>query len=341
MKTLQRLCSLLWLFFTLSPTGLYLFAQEVKVCRISVENPSTHFQALAARRFSEKWAEKAHGTVKVEFYDRASLFRDTDALRALARGQVEIVFPGLWQLDRYVPDFGSLMLPSVYERQVTTMRALVDGTFGDALVAKVETALQATALGPWLDAGYAHIFSLSTSIRSAKDIAGKRIRVAGGKGNEERLIALGAEPVSIALADLPTYLDNRLVDGVLSTYEAVDSARLDRNGIRAVFEDKEYYPFYLPLVANRFWTSLSDAQRNAAKEAWAEVVAVAREEAVRSHAEARARLVSRGLAVYGNSEEEGVKIRETLMRSEKEMARRLNIPSETLQRLNEGLQGQP
>jgi C4-dicarboxylate-binding protein DctP len=341
MKNKQRLCSLVCFFCTLSSTGLNLSAQEVKVCRISVENPSTHFQALAARRFADKWVEKAHGSVKVEFYDGASLFRDTDALRALARGQVEIIFPGLWQLDRYVPDFGSLMLPSVYERQVPTMRALVDGPFGDALIPKVETALEATTLGPWLDGGYGHIFTLSTSVRSAKDIAGKRIRVAGGKGNEERLIALGADTVSIPLADLATYLDNRLVDGILSTYEAVDSARLDRNGIRAVLEDKEYYPFYLPLVGNRFWASLSDAQRKAAKEAWAEVVGTAREESVRSHAEAKARLVSRGLVVYETAEDEGVRIREMLMRSEMEMARRLNISSETLQRLDEGLQGQP
>ena len=227
------------------------------------------------------------------------------------------------------------MLPSVYGRSVPTMRALVDGPFGQTLVSRVESTLGTVALGPWLDAGYALIFTLERTVRSAKDIAGKRIRVAGGKGNEERIKALGADTMSIPLADLASYLENRLIDGILSTYEAVDSARLDRYGISAVFEDEEYYPFYVSLAARRFWDALDDGERRAATEAWAETVRIGREEAVLAHAEARSRLISRGLTVFPNVERDSV--REFLVRSEVKIARRLNIPAETVRALTDEL----
>ncbi len=316
-------------------------AQPAPVCRVSVENPTTHFQALAARRFAEVFAEKTRGSVAVEFYDGARLFRDTDALGALARGQVEVIFPGIWQLDRHAPDVAALMLPTTYGRSVAEMRSLVDGAFGDALADRIEAALGAVRLGRWLDAGHAHIFTLAPTVRSAKDIAGKRIRVAGGRGNEERIAALGARALSIPLFDLVSYLDGRLVDGILSTYEAVDSARLDRNGIKAVFEDAEYYPFYVPLASRRFWDSLDDAQRTAAREAWAEVVARGREDAVRSHAEAKARLVARGLVVYAQADAERDAVRENLLPYEADMARKLNISAETLRTLRDSFRGRP
>ena len=311
-------------------------AEETKICRISVENPPAHFQARTARRFAELWSERTHGSVKIEFYDGGRFFRDADAVSALARGQVEIIFPGIWQLDRYVPDVAALMLPSVYGRDVETMRGLVDGPFGSLLAAKLGTALDAATLGPWLDAGYTHIFTLAPSIRTAEDIEGKRIRVAGSKANEERIMALGAEAMIIPLADLTSYLDNRLVDGILSTYEAVDSARLDRHGIRAVFEDREYCPFYVPLVGRRFWSSLTEDERKAATESWKEVVSGAREDALRSHEKAKERLVARGLMVFGNSAEAAAKVRARLSRSEGETARRLNIPADTVRLLEEG-----
>ncbi len=316
-------------------------AQPEPVCRVSVENPTTHFQALAARRFAELFAEKTHGSVVVEFYDSARLFRDTDALGALVRGQVEVIFPGIWQLDRFVPDVAALMLPTAYGRSVQEHRALVDGSFGEALTRRIEAALGAVSLGLWLDAGHAHVFSLSQNIRSAKDIAGKRIRVAGGKGNVERLEALGAKALSIPLSDLKSYLDGRMIDGILSTYEAVESAHLDRNGIAAVFEDEEYYPFYVPLLARRFWDSLNEAQRKAALEAWAEVISRAREEAVRSHAEAKARLVARGLVLFSQSDAAREEIRENLGGSEDDMAHRLSVAPETLRALRDGFRGRP
>ena len=300
------------------------------LCRISTENGSAHFQAKALKRFSELVAVRTLGSLMIEFYDGGTLYRDSDAVGAIARGELEIAAPGIWQLDKQVPDTAALMLPSLFARPREVIRAIVDGPVGSALSRDLEASMRAVVLGPWLDLGYGNIFGTANPIRSLADLRGRRIRVAGGKGNEERVRALGGIPVSIPLLDLPAYLKRGLVDGVLSTYETVDSAGLDENGIRSVLEDKQYYPFYVPLAGKAFWDRLDATQRRTILAAWAEVVGDARAEAVGAQEAAKQRLVGRGLKVYHPTEEESRRTRVALLARENEIAERLSVSADML-----------
>lgn len=300
-------------------------AQERLLCRISIENVSGHFQARAMKTFADLVAERSEGALRVEFFDNARLFRDTDAVQALATGQVEIIAPGIWQLDRFVPDTAALMLPSIYARPRSVIRSLVDGPFGHNLSESIENALGAVVIGPWLDLGYGHLFSVSSPIRSIADIRGKRIRVAGGRGNEERIRTLGGEAVSIPWSDLPSYLARGLVDGVLSTYETIDTGKLDAQGVHAVLEDNEYYPFYVPLASRVFWDKLSPKLKDMIMQTWDDVVVEARVESERSQDAAKKNLESRGLKVYYPSQGEVAAARKKLADKEESIAGLLNL----------------
>lgn len=319
----KKIVVLIFLFFTIFVSQIT--AQDHLLCRISIENVSSHFQARAVRRFAGLIDERSGGALRVEFYDNAQLFRDTDAVRALAVGKVEIIVPGIWQLDRFVPDTAALMLPAVYAQPRSVIRSLVDGVFGEKLSISIENALSAVVIGPWLDLGYGHLFSVSSPIRSIADISGKRIRVAGGRGNEERIRALGGEVVSIPSPDLPSYLTRGLVDGVLSTYETIDTGKLDAQGIRAVLEDNEYYPFYVPLASRIFWEKLSPKLKDMIFRTWNEVVAEARIESEHSQETAKKNLINRGMKVYYPSPSEVAAVRKKLLDKEESIAGLLNL----------------
>ena len=158
---------------------------------VSVENVRAHFQAKATREFAEKLAARSAGALEVRYYDGATLYRDADVVREVAKGGVACAFPGLWQLDGMVPDTATFMLPSVYGRSISQMRSLADGPLGALVSKRIEDALGVVVIGPWLDLGYGQLFGSRIDIKSLSDIAGKRIRVAGGRGNEERIKALG------------------------------------------------------------------------------------------------------------------------------------------------------
>jgi len=300
------------------------------LCRISTENPSSHVQARALRKFSDLLGQRADSLLRVEYYDGAALYRDANALAALARGDLEMAAPGIWQFDKAAPDTAAMMLPALYARDQTWIRSIVDGELGLALSESIGAATRTVVLGKWLDLGYGNIFSVQGRIKSIADIRGKRIRVAGGKGNEERIRALGGNPVSIALSDLPAFIARDMVDGVLTTYETIDSAGLDALGLRTVLEDREYYPFYVPLVSKPFWERLDDSQRLIISSTWAEVVAMFRDEAVRAQEDARRNLLGHGMVVHVPTSQEQAMTRTLLMAWQNDMARRLSVSPATL-----------
>ncbi len=90
-----------------------LFAQSLPVIRISVENTDSHVQTKSVRRFADNLAERLAGRYEVRFYPAASLYRDADVFRALTQGKLELAVPGTWQFDRYVPEVGFVLLPSL------------------------------------------------------------------------------------------------------------------------------------------------------------------------------------------------------------------------------------
>jgi C4-dicarboxylate-binding protein DctP len=308
-------------------------AQTPMLCRVSVENPASHFHARAVGQFAALLAERSKGSLRVEFYDSARLYRDADAVGALAAGQVEIIVPGIWQLDRFVPETAALMLPTTYAQSRQIMRSLVDGPFGDRLSASIGKVLGAVVVGPWLDVGYGQMFSAANPIRTTGELAAKQIRVAGGKANEERIRALGGTAVSISMSDLPSYLERGLLDGVLSTYETIDSAKLDGKGIKSVLEDFEYYPFYVFLAGGQFWNRLTPELRELVVRTWNEILVPARAESILAQAAAKKNLQTRGLVVYQPTDEEQKATRKKLLDAEDAIALRLNIPTETVKLL--------
>ncbi|MEI6387152.1 MAG: TRAP transporter substrate-binding protein DctP [Spirochaetota bacterium] len=312
-------------------------ADDRLLMRISVENVADHFQARTVQRFSEILSARSGGTILVDFRPAARFFRDADVTAALARGDVEMAAPGIWQFDRSVPDTAALMLPSVYARPSEIMHALVDGPLGASLEGNIEKGLDVKVLGRWLDLGYGQLFGVGKPITRISDIKGRTIRVAGGRGNEERIRALGASPVSIPSPDLPNYLGKGLIDGILSTFETVDSAGLDVLGLRSALEDNEYYPFYVPLVSAAFWKRLTPAQRSLVTSAWDEVIGPAREEAQAAQMAARARLVERGMRVTVPSPSETEATRISLISQEDGMASRLGVTPAILILLREQL----
>jgi TRAP-type C4-dicarboxylate transport system substrate-binding protein len=78
------------IFFTAAP--LLAQAQDTApiLCRISTENNPNHFQMRALKRFSELIAERSAGTLKVEFHDSGSLYRDSSAVSAIGRGNLDV-----------------------------------------------------------------------------------------------------------------------------------------------------------------------------------------------------------------------------------------------------------
>ncbi|WP_353115641.1 TRAP transporter substrate-binding protein DctP [Nitratidesulfovibrio sp.] len=267
----------------------------VPVLRISVDNGPTHFQVKALRRFADDVRQRLAGRLRVEVHDSASLYRDRDVLQALNLGRVEMALPGTWVLHSVVPDCGVFMLPAFYGAPARASLAVADGPPGRIIDTRIERNLRVTVLGRWLELGHANLYLVDHSVRRHEDLAGLRIRVAGGPANELRLAAMGARPLVVPWPDLPHWLQGDNLDGLMTTHETAVSGQLWRYGVTHVFEDRAYFAMYVPLVSRSFWERLPEDMRTVLRDAWEAHVDGARAQAEEAQAEAREVLRGQGL----------------------------------------------
>lgn len=307
-------------------------AEPSHLLRISTENTAEHVQTRAIERFARELEQASDGQIDVEFSHNARLFRDRDVIAALATGKVEMAVPGMWQLDRYVPDAGLYMLPLFYGRSAQENYRVRDGEVGASISTAISQDLGLNVLGRWLDLGHAHLYFTDQPVQRHEALAGRRIRIPGGIANRSRLQAFGADPVIVAWPDLPDALGNRQVTGVLTTHETVRSAGLWRNGIRFSFEDRQYFAQYVPLVNADFWARLPNELKRLMQTAWDQVVDDQRAEAARAQAEARAALRAKGVQIDTADASALKRWRAVARQHEDDMISQMGINPELVQR---------
>lgn len=298
--------------------------------RISVENTAAHVQTKAVGKFADDLAKKAAGRLRVSFFHSAELYRDRDVLYALHTGKVEMAAPGAWHIDRFAPDVAIFLLPVFYGREPEANYRILSGPAGEQINRGIEDRIGVKVIGRWIDLGHAHLFSLDQKIRSRADIAGMRIRVAGGIANEMRIQALGAKPITIPWPDLPEKLSLGVVDGVLTTHETIASARLWEYGIRNAFEDRQYFPQYVPLISRRFWDRLPPDLQEMIAETWEANVDDARRAAAEAQAVARRTLLENGVEMVVPDPESLTAWRKTLLAEQEKIVDALGIRKDIL-----------
>lgn len=330
------------LVFLLALTGASgaVRADPAVVLTISTENTRDHVQTRTVARFIAELAARAGDRLKIVHHHSADLFRDRDVIRALATGQVDMAVPGMWQLDRYVPDIGLFMLPMFYGRPVSDHHRIRDGAVGAEINQALERTLDVVVLGRWIDLGFAHLYFTESPVARHEDLAGLRIRVPGGAANIARLRAFGADPLAIPWPDLPNALVQDRVDGVLTTHETVRSAALWDKGIRFAFEDRAYFPQYVPLVSRAFWARLPEDLRLAMVESWEAVVDAARRDAANAQKTAREVLQARGVTLVQPSDRALAHWRAIALGGQDDLVSRLGINPGLVQRAHQALAGE-
>lgn len=303
-------------------------AGAAPLLRISLENAATHVQAQAVKCFVDDLAERTDGRLEVQVFTDARLFRDRDVVPALVEGHIEMAVPGTWQLDRFVPAVGIPLLPAFYGRDAAWVHARLDGPLGREIDRRIESGTGAVVLGRWIDLGPVHVLGVGRRISRHEDLAGMTVRIAGGVANQLRLEVLGAKPVIIAWPDLPARLAAGEVQGVLTSYETVASARLWEAGIRSALEDAQYFGQYVPLVAPGFWNRLPEPLRREIGATWEEHVEEARRDAARSQEEARALLIASGVRIAVPTAAEAERWRQMLAVRQPDMIKALGLDAE-------------
>jgi tripartite ATP-independent transporter DctP family solute receptor len=134
----------------------------------------------------------------------------SDLLTLVERGDLDLCYFSSSYLAGRVPSVRVLDLPFLVADRERAYRAL-DGDLGHRLADDISRATGFRVLAYW-DNGFRHFSNRLRPIRHPRDCAGMKIRTLDNALHQQVFRALGFEPVTIDVRDMPTAIVSGVVD---------------------------------------------------------------------------------------------------------------------------------
>jgi tripartite ATP-independent transporter DctP family solute receptor len=185
---------------------------------------------------------------------------------SLQGGTLELMVGPTSNLGGAIKEYGIFDLPFLFANYKEADAAL-DGAVGKALFEKLD-AINLVGLAYW-ENGFRHITNSKRSIKKLEDIQGLKIRVIQSPVFIDTFKALGANPVPMPFTDLYNALESKAVDAQENPPGLIEASKFYEVQKYATLTGHVYSPFIV-LASKKWWSSLSDADKKAVREAAAE-----------------------------------------------------------------------
>lgn len=231
----------------------------------------THFQPAkadqpkhaAALAFKEHVEKASGGSLKVELYPAGQLGPAQQVMEGLRLGSVEIGVVHDGGIPGVYKTFNIFGLPYVF-RDHAHAYAVLDGEFGKALAEDMrkKTGIR---LAAYADNGIRHFTNSKRAIRTPEDMKGLKMRVQPSPVFVKLVESLGASPTAIDWGELPAALAQGTADGQENGVTNILAASLYQHQ-KHISLDGHVYSLHAYLVSERFYGTLSAAEKKAVDE---------------------------------------------------------------------------
>jgi C4-dicarboxylate-binding protein DctP len=271
----------------------------------------------AAERFKKLAEARTGGRVKVEVYPNSALYKDTEELAALKRGDVQIIAPSISRLaqlgDHELEVFD---LPYLFQDYAAVHR-VTEGRVGHRLLTHL--ARYGIEGLDYLDNGF-KIMSADRPLHEPADYKGLKMRVQPTAVIAAEMRALGATPVLLAFAQTYAAMKDGSVDGSENTPSNFYTQHFNEVQPNLSLTNHGYLG-YAVVVNKAFWDKLPADIRAALNQAMEEATAYGDESAAEDNRLALDRIRAAGTTlVYQPTTAELAALKAQLLPVHKEMA---------------------
>ena len=265
-------------------------AMTLRLAHISDEEHPSHKASLL---FKELVEEKTGGVVKVEVFSNSSLGSAPEYTEQLQLGALELGLVTSGQLQVWVPEYGAVMIPFLFEGYDHAHRAL-DGGAGE-LLADYAAEKGFVVLGNW-EWGFRQLSNRLMKVEKPADVARLKMRVPNEIQLEAMYKALGATTSIISFPELYMALAQGVVDGQCNPLSTIYYQKL--------YEVQPYvtilnhvYNTQMLVASQKSWDSMTEETKQIVLDASAEAGKLARELTIDSEEELIAMLEDAGVEV--------------------------------------------
>jgi tripartite ATP-independent transporter DctP family solute receptor len=226
---------------------------EIKLGHVAA--PNSLF-AQSADEFAKRANAKLGAKAKVVVYGSSQLGSDTELLKKLKLGTVDLALPST-VMTSVAPEFGVFEMPYLVQDRAHAARIaaqMIRPTLGP-IVAKQGYNI----IGVW-ENGYRHITNNKRPIVKPADLQGIKLRVPGGVWRVKMFKAYGANPSPMEFKELFVALQTGVMDAQENPLIQIYSARLHEVQKFLSMTGHVYTPAYLVSGKTKFASLPADVQ---------------------------------------------------------------------------------
>jgi len=241
-------------------------AQAMKL-RFASLYPPAHAASRTADKLAELVAAKTGGRVTIDMFHNAALGSEREAAEGVKSGSIDLAYSGLPGFGSYVPEFGVLELPFNYA-SLDDVKTVVD-----RISASLEGRMDSqglTLLGYLYDGPRVTIST--RPLNALADFRGLKLRVPQTPLYVQMAQAFGASPTPVALPEVYTALQSRVVDALEGTPTSLFTSKFHEVAKNIARTDHIFFVAYIAMN-KRLFDSLPAEQRTALREAGKEASA--------------------------------------------------------------------
>ena len=186
--------------------------------------PADHPLNVRASEACTRIAEATAGRVAITMHPDSQLGPDTESLRKLRAGEIEMMAAFGLVLSTVVP-VASIHAAAFAFKTYAQVWAAMDGALG-AVVRRDIVQAGLVPVGRIWDNGFRQATSSTRPIRGPEDLRGLKLRVPVSPLSISMFKALGAEPAGLNFSELYSALQARTVEGQENSLVLIQSAKL-------------------------------------------------------------------------------------------------------------------
>ena len=241
-------------------------AQAQKIMKYAHFQPAKEDQPkhAAAVAFKEHVEKSTGGAVKIEIYPAGQFGKDQPTMEGLKLGTLEFAVAHDGAIATVHKPIGVLGIPFLYENHEHAWRVYDSAwlkEFSDDMVKRAGIRMLGLA-----DNGVRHFTNSVRPIRAPSDMKGLKIRIQPSPVFKTLVESLGASASAIPWAELPTALQQKVVDGQENGVTNILAASLYQHQ-KYVTLDGHVWSIHAYMVNERFYQGLNAAQKKAVEEA--------------------------------------------------------------------------
>lgn len=250
---------------------------------------------VAALAFKEHVEKATNGSIKVEIFPAGQFGRDQPTMEGVKLGTLEMAVAHDGAIATVHKPIGVLGIPFLFENHEHAWRvydsAWREG-FSNDMIRRTGIRLLGVA-----DNGVRHFTNSLRPIQSPADMKGMKIRIQPSPVFKALVESLGASASAIPWAELPTALQQKVVDGQENGVTNILAASLFQHQKFATL-DGHVWSVHGYVINERFYQGLTAAERKAVDEGTAKAVAIHRKMTSDQDKNAKTILEKVGMQVY-------------------------------------------